>query len=78
MKRKTIVIVGLTGTLLAGTALTGLMVNAYLSPQKMSISSEIRNVTPEIRSNSPQPVQALPRPAQVEQSELKADRKSVV
>ena len=74
MKRKTIVIVGLTGTLLAGTALTGLMVNAYLSAQKMSISSEIRNVTPEIRSNSPQPVQALPRPAQVEQSELKAKK----
>ena len=43
MKRKTIVIVGLTGTLLAGTALTGFMVNAYLGSQRMSLSSDIRS-----------------------------------
>lgn len=55
MKRKTIIIVGLTGTLLAGTALTGFMVNAYLSGQKLGISSNIR-------ANSPQHVQAQPAP----------------
>lgn len=55
MKRKTVIIVGLTGTLLAGTALTGFMVNAYLSEQKLGISSNIR-------ANSPQHVQAQPAP----------------
>ena len=41
MKRKTIVIVGLTGSLLAGTALTGFMVKAYLGSQRTSIESGI-------------------------------------
>ena len=59
MKRKTVIIVGLTGTLLAGTALTGFMVNAYLGSQKLMIMGEIRS------SNSPQYIQAQPAPAPV-------------
>ena len=43
MKRKTIVIVGLTGSLLAGTALTGFMVAAYLGSQRTSIEANIRS-----------------------------------
>lgn len=55
MKRKTIIIVGLTGTLLAGTALTGFMVNAYLSGQKTSIESDV------LYHNPPKQIQAAPR-----------------
>lgn len=56
MKRKTIVIVGLTGVLLSGTALTGFMVNAYLSSSKSNIRSEIS-------SGERQYIQVQPAPA---------------
>ena len=58
MKRKTVIIVGLTGTLLAGTALTGFMVNAYLNSKKMSISSGIDSGERHVLVD-----QAAPRPA---------------
>ncbi|MDH5411566.1 MAG: VWA domain-containing protein [Alphaproteobacteria bacterium] len=55
MKRKTIIIVGLTGILLTGTALTGIMATAYLSREKqISISEGI--------SDGRQYIQAQPAP----------------
>ena len=55
MKRKTIIIVGLTGVLLTGTALTGIMAAAYLSREKqISISEGV--------SDGRQYIQAQPAP----------------
>ena len=55
MKRKTIIVAGLTGSLLAGTALTGFLVNAYLGPNE-------RYIVDQLRPSDQQPVQVRPAP----------------
>ena len=47
MKRKTIIVAGLTGSLLAGTALTGFLVNAYLGPNERWNFSPFKPILPK-------------------------------
>lgn len=76
MKRKTIVIVGLTGALLSGTALTGFMVNAYLSASKSNTMSEISSGERQYIQVQPAPTPSqapLPRARAPKEEKAKKD-----
>jgi Ca-activated chloride channel family protein len=75
MKRKTIIIVGLTGVLLTGTALTGIMATAYLSREKqISISEGISDGRQHIQAQPAPVLNQAPMPRSRADGEIKVKK----
>jgi Ca-activated chloride channel family protein len=72
MKRKTIVILGFTGVLIAGTALTGFMATQYMATRQADIKSAIDGNGPMQIAPTPAPYPTHPR----ELTEMKAKRET--
>ncbi|MDH5557590.1 MAG: von Willebrand factor type A domain-containing protein, partial [Alphaproteobacteria bacterium] len=75
MKRKTIIIVGLTGILLTGTALTGIMATAYLGREKqISISEGVSDGRQYIQAQPAPVVNQAPMPRSRADGEMKVKK----